>query len=51
MKKHYIITFEEWKTGKKEIKKTRWTCDASTDVLLDFITPTRWILDIKEVEA
>lgn len=49
MKKTYLITFEEYQTGKKEIKKTRWSCDSSKDVLLDFITATRWILKIEEV--
>lgn len=51
MKKTYLITYEEWKTGKKEIKTTRWTCKESEDVLLSFITATRWILDIKEITA
>ena len=51
MKKTYLITYEEWQTGKKEIKKTRWTCKADEDVILSFITATRWILEIKEVKA
>jgi len=49
MKNTYLITYEEWKTGKKEIKKTRWTCDEKDDVILSFIDSTKWILDIKKI--
>lgn len=50
MKKTYLITYEEWQTGNKEIKTTRWICEESKDVFLDFITPTKWILKIKELK-
>lgn len=47
--KNYLITYEEYKTGKKEIKTTRWIAQNDTDVFLDFIDSTKWILSIKEV--
>lgn len=51
MKKQFLVKYEEYKTGKKEIKTTRILAEDKEDAFFFIVNADRWILEIKEVKA